>query len=131
MKTMLIAMLATLGFGVAQASTDFTFAPAADGSYTCYTYCVGFDSSDPNHTVEAASAFGGRYMVEVDGVTYTSYTNGGVFNEVDLVNGIAVTGPRTLIATIQYTTKRTCVRSGRVPHCTTYQYAYAGSVSLP
>jgi hypothetical protein len=123
----------------AQASTDFTFGAAADGSYSCITYCTGFATTDPAHTVGAAGVtWNGatyRLMVQVDGVSYvgavTAQQQVVQLTEQDIVNGIAVYGPSTLLASAQWTTKRTCTHSGRGQHCTTWYFPYSGTVSLP
>lgn len=136
----ILMFLALVGLiGAASASTDFTYSAATDGSYLCGTYCSGFVSSDAAHTVEYANVtyyYGAtfRVAVSVDGQSYQGYTTSpgtlSQLTELNIVNGIAVYGTRTILASEQYTTRTTCVRQGRGQHCRTTFYTFAGSVSL-
>lgn len=122
---------------VSQAGT-FTYSPATDGSYRCITYCTGFVTSDPAHTVQYVnlqlySAGLYRITMSVDSVTYSGIyadpTQQNQLVEQSIVNGVVVHGSRTILASANYTTKRTCTGSGRGQHCTTWYFANSGSVT--
>lgn len=125
--------------GASSASTDFTYSAATDGSYYCANWCSGFITSDPAHRVQYVSvAYAGqglyRLVVTVDSQAYSGYTAApgqlSQLTEYNVVGGIGSYGSSTILASAQYTTKTTCVRSGRGQHCTTFYYPFAGSVSL-
>ena len=122
-----IALLA-LVTGVAQAA-GFTYSPATDGSYKCANYCTGYTTSDPAHSVDYVNiAAAGTITVSVDGAYYRATYNIGDLAYPVLLTNSATGGYVTM--TFQYTTKHTCVRSGRGQHCTTFLYAYQGTVTL-
>ncbi len=112
-----------LASSLAQAA-DFTFSPAIDGSYVCPSYCMGFVTSDPAHTVDYINITSGTlgtntFTVSVDGVVYQKQNAVSPFS----VNG-ATFG-------INFTTTRTCTHSGRGQTCYTRYHANTGSVSTP
>lgn len=84
--------------GTASATTDFTFAAATDGTYSCGTCCVGFTSSDPSHTVDYADATVAdlhglmRLTLRVDG----KYYRGTGYATYDSVLGLSVLRGLTL-----------------------------------
>ena len=126
MKAMMIALALSIA-GIANAA-DFTYAPATDGTFFCVNYCVGYETSDPAHTVDFINIWtaGGQLVMTVDGKTYRGA----------LANGRQVVATATdgtyILATVNWTSRTTCVRSGRGQRCTTYNYAnLPGAVSVP
>ena len=138
-------VLAWLLFVVTRASaaTDIGFSPATDGTYRCITYCTGFTTDDPAHSVQYvnlqyAGAPGFTVTVQVDGKTYQGTTPllppvgvALINREFDSATQSFTSDNSYVITTLSYTLKRTCTRSGRGQHCTSWYFVTGGSVTLP
>lgn len=132
MKTLTALTLLAAAFfcGYANAATTFTFA-ASDG-YTCPSYCLGFATSDPAHTVGyvnvqlnsvyAPSQY--KITMSVDGVTYQGIT----YDPSTMFTLTA--GSTSIAASVVFTTTRTCTHSGRGQTCTWRFHATSGAVGL-
>jgi len=140
LKNLVIGLVATLGMATAvQASTTFDFSPATDGSYTCGTYCSSYVTTSAD-TVEYANLTwngnGYKVTVSVDGKSYSGITaapdSGGVlvntyFDSVSQTfksDGTVIT-----LSNVGYSYKRTCTRSGRGQHCTSWYWIVSGTVT--
>ena len=128
----LIAILGLTLAGAAGAATTVNFAAATDGTYVCYTYCMGFTTDDPSYAVDyvniqfySPSASGNLYRVVVS-------LNGLVYSAIGNPASIALTAAdgAVLVAVIQYNQRTTCTNSGRGQHCTTRYYPTGGSLLL-
>lgn len=120
-------VLAALCVGYANAATSFSFAANTDGTYTCSTYCIGFETSDPAHTVDyvnvqlsSNSPVAYKITLSVDGVSYQGISSG---------SGASFTAPG-LLANVVWSTTRTCTHSGRGQSCYTRYHAVSGSLAL-
>jgi hypothetical protein len=129
-KGMIAAVMVAFA-GMAMASDDFTFDAVTVGTTTTW------ETSNPAHTVDYVSLSSAAYWgISVDGVFYrlpSGLPNGSLqqLTELDVVNGFAQWGTRTILASLQYTTTRTCNHSGRGQSCTTHYHPYAGEVVTP
>lgn len=117
--------------GAAQAGTDLTFAAATDGTFVCKTYCVGYVTDNPAHTVDSVylqKRSGSYYVfnVSVDGKIYT----GSGWSVIPSVL-TASDGSYILAATNSYNQQYQCAHSGRVTVCVTNYQVYTGTVSIP
>lgn len=122
-----------LFIGTANAATSFTFAPATNGTYVCPSYCMGFTTSDPAHTVDFVT-IGNGPMVLVGGVWTSTYTltlgiDGVTYRGTSMGSGQSFSAPG-LMASVTWTSSRTCTHSGRGQTCTTRHYGNTGSVAL-
>ena len=137
-KRMITGLVLTLaGVGVANA---FDFSPASN--YSCGTYCTGYWSSDTAYTLDyanlqyASTTLGYKMVVSVNGKTFAGYslvpTDGGVlynqtFNSV--TQTFSSDGTFVTLSNVTTDYRRTCTRSGRGQHCTTWNWIVSGTVT--
>lgn len=132
-KMKIISYILLACIGTANAATSFTFAPAPNATYVCPSYCMGFITSDPAHTVDFVT-IGNGPMVLVGGVWTSTYTltlgiDGVTYRGASLGSGQSFSAPG-LMASVTWTSSRTCTHSGRGQTCTTRYYGNTGSVAL-
>ena len=127
-----IIIAALVGFaGYALAGTSFNFAAAADGTYLCPSYCQGFVTDDPAHTVgyvniQLGTPYAPQYYnvtMSVDGATYKGTT-------YDPAQPFVMNGPAQITVALQYQYTRTCTHSGRGQTCVSRYRTYAGNVQF-
>lgn len=126
-------VLALLLAGYANAATSFTFSPATDGTYVCPSYCLGFTTSDPAHSIEYINVQAGP-LVLIGGVYTNTYAltlgiDGSVYHATSYGSGQAFSAPG-LMASVNWATSRTCTGSGKGQHCTNRYHANTGSLAL-
>jgi hypothetical protein len=118
-----ILALSLLLSGAVQAS-DFTFTQNTDGTWTCPSYCTGYTTSDPSHSIDYVNVLSGTagtysFTISLDGTAYHALNATSPFT----VSGVTFA--------VNFTTTRTCTHSGRGQTCVTRYHAVDGSVSAP
>jgi hypothetical protein len=136
MKLLIALTLALAGM----AAHAFDFSPAPNQS--CGTYCTGYVTTDPAYTIDyvnytyqgGGSAYPGYYRitVSVNGKVFQgSSTDGILYNSTFDSVTQTFTSDGTFVTISDYTTnsRRSCVRSGRGQHCTTWNWIVSGTVT--
>lgn len=131
---MIALILGLILTGPALAGSSFNFSPATDGTYKCGNYCVGYatDSADTvgfaNLTIVSTTSRDLKLTIQIDGDYYSGVLplgDGSVPFVVSKVDG------GYALVTVAYTSKTTCVHSGRLAgRCTTWRYVNSGTVQL-
>lgn len=128
--TYLLIVAALLLAAHAHASTAFSFWANTDGTWQCPSYCIGFSTDDPAHSIGSIDVSPGA-VVLVGGVWVQSY-NYNIF--VDGVSHVAhnITRQPFVAGTGTFTVNFTIVVIKQANgHRTTYLHANSGSVLLP
>lgn len=128
-------LLAMMGFwSAAQANTSVAY--TRDLTQPCYNYCLNYTTDNPAVSmtygnIRPANTYVPvlyNITVQLNGLYYSASAY-----DTQWATGVAVYAidGSYVTLTASWTSKHTCVRSGRGQHCTTWNYPTSGVITYP